>query len=98
MTIRIEKDAQGRDVIWSEIGGKAVPLPVPTIYVRASDGHVFTIEGSGLPQRLRPHEPEMVEYWLREKGVKIEPNIFAGEPSLGEKKSAPEISATDEKD
>ena len=84
MTIRIEKDAHGRDVIWGEVGGKAVPLPVDDILIRASDGHVF-LTSAGLPglNRLRPHEPEMVRHWLREKGGEIKPDIFAGDPPHG---------------
>ena len=98
MTIKIEKDPQGRDVLWSEVGGKPVPLPVETLHIRYSDGHFFTIEPGGLPQRLRPHEPEMIKYWLREKGAKIVPNIFAGEPPHGGKKSASSTDTTDEKE
>ena len=80
MTVRIEKDNHGRDVIWSEVGGKAVPLPAEHILVRLSDGHIF-ITSAGLPglNPLRPHEPEMVKHWLREKGAEIAPNVFAGD-------------------
>ena len=91
MSVRIVMDVHGRDVIWSEIGGKAVPLPVENIYIRASDGRCFTISPGDLPQPLRPHEPEMIEFWLSERGGKIVPDIFEGE-----KKSAPATSATDE--
>ena len=85
MTVRIETDPIGRDVIWSEVGGKAVRLPVENILIRASDGHVFTTPPGSyrwtVLERLRPHEVAMVEFWLREKAVEIAPNIFAGEPA-----------------
>ena len=84
MTVRIETDAQGHDVLWSEVGGKAVPLQVENLFFRALDGHVFVGPSGHVPlERLRPHEVEMVEFWLHEKGVEIEPNIFAGEPPHG---------------
>ena len=87
MTVTIKTDAHGKEIIWSEVGGRAVPLPAENIYVRAEDGHVFTsppgnFRGKTM-ERLRPHEVEMVEYWLREKGAGIEPNIFTGEAPEG---------------
>ena len=81
MTVRIEIDASGKDVIWSEVGGRKVPLPAENIYIRAGDGHVFvTAPGLFGLERLRPHEVEMVHHWLNEKAGEIAPNIFAGEP------------------
>ena len=87
MTVRIEKDHFGKDVLWSEVGGKPVPLPVENIYVNALSGDVFTsppgsFRGKTL-DRLRPHEVGMVEFWLREKAPEIAPNVFAGEPPVG---------------
>ena len=88
-TITIEIDANsGKQVIWSELVGKPVPLPVENLYLRMSDGHIFTVppgpfsRGQSL-QRLRPHEIEMIQFWLAERGGKIKPDIFAGEPEPG---------------
>ena len=85
MTITIKTDNHGKDVIWSEVGGKTVPLPVENLFVRLADGHVFNL-GGGAPgtrganlSRLRPHEPEMVDHWLSNKDLP-EPDIFSGEP------------------
>jgi len=84
MTVRIETDGSGKVVIWTEVGGKPVPLPADDVYFRASDGHCFVAPSGPVPlARLRPHEPEMVEHWLCEKGAGIGPNIFAGEPPHG---------------
>ncbi len=81
MTIRIETDANGKDVIWSEIRGKAFPLPAENIYIRAADGHVFTaVPATRGIERLRPQEVAMVEHWLREKAPEIVTTVFAGEP------------------
>ena len=85
MALRIETDAYGRDVIWSEVGGKKVPLEVDSLFVRAVNGHIFTsaapgVRGSML-SRLSPHEVEMVEFWLDKQGVH-ELNIFDGEPPV----------------
>ncbi len=93
MKVRIEKDAQGKDVLWTEVGGehggkaKPVPLPVENIFFHAATGHVFTTfpgnyRGKTL-ERLRPHEVEMVEFWLRERASEITTLVFAGEPPLG---------------
>ena len=85
MTIRIETDNNGKDVIWSELAGKAIPLPVENLFIRACDGHCFVAGPAatrGL-EPLRPHEVEMVEFWLREKAPDIAPNVFAGEPAPG---------------
>ncbi len=80
MTITIKTDANGRDVIWAEVGGKACPLPAENIYIRAGDGHVFVaVPGTRGLERLRPHEVAMVEYWLREKAPEIVTTVFAGE-------------------
>ena len=84
MTIEIKSDANGKAVIWSEVGGKPVPLPAENVYVRVSDGHVFTTPpGLRDLQRLRPHEVAMVELWLDERAAEIKPHVFAGEPPLG---------------
>ena len=79
MTIRIETDANGKDVIWSEVEGKAAPLPAENLYVRMGDGHVFVIvPATRGVERLRPHEVAMVEHWLREKAPEIVTKVFAG--------------------
>ena len=77
MTIEIKTDAHGKAIIWSEVGGRKVPLPAENIYIRAGDGHVFTAVPamSGL-ERLRPHEVAMLEFWLAERG--------AGDTGLGQ--------------
>ena len=85
MTVTIKPDNTGKDVIWSEVGGKPVPLPVENLYLCMESGHLFTsppgsFRGKTL-DRLRPHEVEMVEFWLREKAPEIAPNVFAGEPA-----------------
>ena len=80
MAVTIKTDHQGKSVLWSMVGGKTVPLPAENIYIRASDGHIFTAVPGGLLQRLRPHEVEMVEHWLREKFSEITITVFAGEP------------------
>ncbi len=81
MTIKIEPDIYGKDIIWCEVDGRPTALPTDHILIRASDGHVFTapVGLHGLA-RLAPHDVEMVEYWLRERGVEIGPNVFAGDP------------------
>ncbi len=83
MTIEIKTDAAGNAVLWSEVGGRAVPLAADHIYVRASDGHVLVAPPGQVLQRLRPHEVAMVEYWLSERAAEIKPNVFAGEPPDG---------------
>ena len=90
MKVRIEKDARGQDVLWTEVGGahggkaKPVPLPTETIFMRLIDGHIFIAPSGAVPlERLRPHEPEMVNHWLCEKAPEIAPNVFAGEPAPG---------------
>ena len=82
MTIRIEKDANGKEVIWTELAGKAAPLPAENLYVRLGDGHCFVAPPatSGM-ERLRPHEVAMVEFWLRERASENTPVVFAGEPA-----------------
>ena len=77
MAITIKTDQWGKEIIWSEIGGKAVPLAAADIYIRAVDGHVRI--GKTL-EPLRPHEIEMVEFWLRKNAAEIGPNVFAGDP------------------
>ena len=79
MTIRIKTDNNGKDVLWSEVGGKTVPLPVENLYLRLGDGHVFTAVPGGLLQRLNPHEVGMVEHWLRERASEITTMVFAGQ-------------------
>ncbi len=83
MGVEIKEDGHGNQVLWSSIGGKPVPLPVNDIFIRA-DGQVFTwaLYGKNQPQRLRPHEIEMVNHWLELEGPAA-PNVFAGEPPLG---------------
>ncbi len=79
MTIRIEKDANGKDVIWSEVGGKAAPLPAENLYMRMGDGHCFVaVPATPGLERLRPHEVAMVEHWLRERASEITTVVFAG--------------------
>ena len=82
MGVEIKEDNHGNQVIWSELAGKAAPLPVNDIFIRA-DGQVFTwaLYGKNQPQRLRPHEVEMVEYWLAETGGVHELDVFEGEPA-----------------
>jgi hypothetical protein len=84
MGVEIKEDGHGNQVLWSEIGGKPVPLPVNDIFIRA-DGQVFTwaLYGKNQPQRLRPHETAMVQFWLDERAAEIKPNVFAGEPPDG---------------
>ena len=79
MTLRIEPDAYGKDVIWCEVDGRPTALPAEQILVRASDGHVFTapVGLRGL-SRLSPHDVEMVEHYRHEKGMS-EPVVFAGD-------------------
>ncbi len=79
MTCKIEPDAYGKDVIWTEVDGRATALPAEQILVRASDGHVFTapVGLRGL-SRLSPHDVEMVEHYRHEKGM-CEPVVFAGD-------------------
>lgn len=93
MTVRIEKDVNGKDVIWSEVGGKAALLAAENIYIRAGDGHCFVIFPStrGV-ERLRPHEVAMVEFWLRERAPEIVTKVFAGEtpPATPEAEEATE--------
>ena len=84
-TVRIENDPAGLPVIWSEVGGKKVPLPVEHIYIHALTGHIRTASPGPFSrgecmQPLRPHEVEMVEFWLRERG-EIVPVVFSGEPT-----------------
>ena len=83
MTIRIESDAYGKDIIWTEVGGRPTALPADHVLIRASDGHVFTapIGLRGL-SRLSPHGVEMVEHFLKERGL-AEPNVFAGDTPHG---------------
>ncbi len=80
MTIKIEPDAYGKDVIWCEVDGRATALPADQILVRASDGHVFRapVGLRGL-SRLAPHDVEMAKHFLAEKGMP-KPDIFAGDP------------------
>ena len=84
MAIKIEKDNDGRDVIWSEVGGKAVGLPAENIYIQVVSGHVFTTPPGQfrgkVMARVTPHEVEMVEHYLRETDGPQAPNVFAGEP------------------
>lgn len=79
MTVRIETDASGKDVIWSEVGGRKVPLPVENLWINALDGRLANIV-PGLPgvEPLRPHEPAMVAFWMDKNPDGIAPNIFAG--------------------
>lgn len=76
MTITIKTDHWGKEILWGEVGGKPVPLPVCDIYIRADDGHVRI--GKTL-QPLRPHEVKMVEYWLHKRASGITTKVFAGE-------------------
>ena len=79
MAVTIKTDHQGKSVLWSMVGGKTVPLPAENIYIRASDGHIFTAVPGGLLQRLNPHEVGMVEHWLRERASEITTMVFAGQ-------------------
>ena len=83
MTIKIEPDAFGKDVIWTEVDGRATALPAEQILVRASDGHVFRapVGLRGL-SRLSPHDVEMVMHYRHEKGM-CEPVVFAGDTPSG---------------
>lgn len=84
MTITIKTDASGKQIIWSEVGGKAIPLPAENLYVRLGDGHCFVaVPGTHGLERLRPHEVAMVEQWLRERASEITTTVFAGEPPVG---------------
>ena len=78
MTIKIESDAFGKDIIWTEVDGRPTALPAEQILVRASDGHVFTapVGLRGL-SRLSAHDVEMVEHFRDERGL-CEAVIFAG--------------------
>ena len=81
MTIRTEINPRGQEEIWGERGGKKAVLMASDLFLRLSDGHVFTAPSGSVPlYRLNPHEVEMVEFWLHQKGGKVEPDIFAGEP------------------
>ncbi len=85
--IEIRLDPHGGEVIWSEKGGRAVPLAAADIYIRASDGNVFIGDAAILSkrgglQRLQPHEPEMVAFWMKQRGAGTA-KIFAGEPPGG---------------
>lgn len=86
MSCWIEKTPDGKDCIFcdsADVGcdNQTQALPAEQILIRASDGHVFKAP-PGLKGlfRLAPHDVAMVEYWLRERGVEIGPNIFAGDP------------------
>ena len=86
MTCKIETDDSGRYVIFTDrpdvarAGPRRVASPglnADHCYIRLGDGQVFT---SAQPlDRLSPAEVEMIEYFLREKGADITPDIFAGE-------------------
>ena len=78
MTCKIDTDAFGRDVIWTEVDGRKTALPADQILIRASDGHVFTapVGLRGL-SRLSLHDVEMIEHYRHEKGL-CEPVVFAG--------------------
>ena len=83
MPVTIKQDAAGREVIWSERGGKPVPLVVEDIFIRASNGHVFKADYYYSPprlHRLEPQEVAMVQHWLRAADGPHVPNVFAGEP------------------
>ena len=80
MTVRTEINARGQEEIRGEKGGKKAVLMASDLFLRLSDGHVFTAPSGPVPlYRLNPHEVEMVEFWLRERGAGIEPKVFAGE-------------------
>ena len=83
MTCKIEQDAFGRTVIWSEVDGRPTALPADQILVRASDGHVFTapVGLRGL-SRLGPPDVEMIQHFFHEKGL-AEPDIFSGDTPNG---------------
>ena len=81
MTIRTEINARGQEELWGEKGGKKAVLMASDIFLRLSDGHVFTARSGPIPlDRLNPHEVEMVEFWLHQQGAEVKPNVFAGEP------------------
>ena len=96
MTVRIETDAYGKEILWSEVGGKAVPLPVENILIRAHDGHIFVaVPGLRGMEPLRPHEPEMIAHWMNEHPDGIKPVVFAGvsppaKPEAEEDEPAPD--------
>ena len=78
MTISIEKDAAGRELLCTVgLKGKQY-LPVESIFVRA-DGMV-TISGNGMVGPLRhhlsPEERSMVQHWLDNGAIVPE---FAGD-------------------
>ncbi len=83
MTFKIEPDAFGRDVIWTEVDGRPTALPADQILTRASDGHCFTapVGLRGL-SRLGPPDVEMIEFFRRERGL-AEPVVFAGDTPSG---------------
>ena len=83
MTFKIERDAFGRDVIWTEVDGRPTALPADQILVRASDGHCFTapVGLRGL-SRLGPPDVEMIKHFFHEKGL-AEPVVFAGDTPDG---------------
>ena len=85
MPVRIEKDNHGQDVIWSEKGGRAVPLWPKDVFIQLSTGHVFKAGLTPVPlSRLEPHEPAMIELYLRQTEGPQAPNVFAGnEPPDG---------------
>lgn len=86
MAITIKTDHWGKQIIWSEVGGKPVPLPAADVYIRAADGHVRI--GKTL-EPLRPHEVAMVEFWLRERASEITTLVFAGETPPAKPEPAP---------
>ena len=92
MTVRIETDALGQETIVTDSADNAglnskitkQGLPTDQVYMRLSDGQVFTAVIGSLgpdgPTRLSPAEVDMVQHYLREKGAP-EPDVFAGDPS-----------------
>ncbi len=83
MTVTIEKDVRGKDVIWSEVGEKKqkVSLEVQDLYLRLADGRVFTISSyraASVLEPLQPHQVAMVRFWMDQHPDGITPNIFAG--------------------
>ena len=90
--ITIKKDHAGKDIIWSEVGGKAAPLPAENLYMRMGDGHCFVIvPATRGVERLRPHEVAMVEFWLRERAPEIVTKVFAGETPPATPEPAPAV-------
>ena len=83
--IKLKTDANGHEMVLltdpEKYGPSKKGLHTSHIFLHLASGAVFTAPPSlrGL-SRLSEAEVEMVEYWLREKGAEMVPDIFAGDP------------------